>query len=188
MDVFETIAARRSIKPEKMKSDPIDAGLLERVLAAANWAPTHGMTEPWRFVVFQGEGRRALAEAVVDTMQTDGDPLGADDPRRTSTYDKMLRPPVVAAIICAPSPNPKIVEHEELISVGMAVQNVMLAARSVGVASYWTSGQKAFSPKMAKFLGLVPPARCLGFLYLGYPAIAWPEGARRPMSEKLTWK
>jgi nitroreductase len=98
----------------------------------------------------------------------------------------MQVPPVLLAIICQPSPHPKIVEHEELIAVGMAVQNLMLAARALDIGSYWTSGKKAFHPKMAEFLRLTPPARCLGFLYLGYPAGPWPEGRRGPSADKLS--
>ncbi|KAH8054582.1 hypothetical protein JL721_10466 [Aureococcus anophagefferens] len=47
--------ARRSIFPKDFASDPqIPREAVERALACANWAPTHGKTEPWRFVVFEG--------------------------------------------------------------------------------------------------------------------------------------
>src|SRR5262245_46967319 len=117
MDLMDAIRLRRSVKPEKMRSDPVDRALLDQMFEAARWAPTHGMTEPWRFVVFEGEARRALAETVVSTMEESGaPPIGPDDPRRTSTYQKMLTPPFAIAIVCAPSTSPKIIEHEEIIS------------------------------------------------------------------------
>lgn len=188
MDLMEVIRSRRSIKPEAMKADPVDRALVEKMLEAARWAPTHGLTEPWRFVVFEGEARGALAEAVLSTMINDGDPpIPEGDARRVSLYDKMLKPPFVVAIVCAPSTSPKIVEHEEIISVGIAVQNMMLVARAAGVATYWTSGKKAFHPKMAEFLGISPPAKCLGFMYIGH-VDSWPEGARKPIAEKVTWR
>lgn len=189
MDVSQAVRLRRSVKPEHMKRDPIDRPLIDAMLEAARWAPTHGLTEPWRFVAFEEDGRRALADAVLETMHDpSGAPLAADDPRRASVHAKMLKPPLVLAIICAPSTNPKIVEHEELLSVGMAVQNMMLVARAAGVATYWTSGKKAFHPKMAEFLGLEPPARCLGFLYAGYPEQPWAEGERSPIEGKVIWR
>jgi nitroreductase len=189
MDVFDAIRLRRSIKPDKMKPDPVDRQLLERMFEAANWAPTHGRTEPWRFVVFEGDRRRELAEAVVSTMAgPDQNTLPADDPRREKVARNVLTPPICIAIICATSPNPKIVPHEEIISTGIAVEHMQLVARSMGVATYWTSGEKAFHPRMAEFLGIAPPTSCLGFLYVGYPAIDWPEGERRPIAEKVTWR
>ena len=172
-----------------MKPDPVDRATLDRLFDAANWAPSHGLTEPWRFTVFQGEARKDLAEAICCTMATDGqDTLPADDPRREKITRKTETAPVVAAIICDASTNPNIVELEEVESTAMAVQNLHLAARALGLAGFWSSGKKAFHPKMAEFLGLVPPARCLGFFYLGYPAIPWPTGERRPVQEKIVWK
>ncbi len=93
MDVFEAIRTRRSLKPNLLKPDPVDRALLERLFEAANWAPSHGLTEPWRFiVVFEGEARRALIEAVLDTMLSPGEaPKIPDDARRTSPDEKVLR-------------------------------------------------------------------------------------------------
>ncbi len=189
MDVFDAIEKRRSIKPEHMKPDAVERPLLERLLRAANWAPSHGHTEPWRFVVFTGDARRGLAEAVSSTMCEPGQArLPDDDPRRQKLLFKMTNAPVVIAIVCQPDPNPKIVPHEEIASTAIAVQNMHLAARALGLAAFWSSGEKAFHPRVAEFLDLVPPARCLGFFYVGWPAIAWPDGERGPIEDKVSWR
>ena len=60
--VFAAILHRRSMGLSRLKPDPVDRKLIERMLEAANWAPSHGDTEPWRFTVFAGEGRETLAE------------------------------------------------------------------------------------------------------------------------------
>ena len=116
------------------------------------------------------------------------DTLPSDDPRRAKISRKTETAPVIAAIVCAVSTKPNIVEFEEVESTAMAVQNLHLAARALGLAGFWSSGKKAFHPKMAEFLGLEPPTRCLGFFYLGYPAIDWPTGERRPVDDKIIWK
>lgn len=189
MDVFEAIAGRRSIKPQLMRADPVDRALLDRLFEAANWAPSHGHTEPWRFIVFEGEARRALARAVLSTMVEEGeDPIPDSDPRAVATMEKMLNPPVIIAILCHPSTGPKVIEHEELCSVAMAVQNLHLAARALGLGGFWSSGKKAFDPRMAAFLGIQPPARCLGFFYVGWPHAGWPEGRRRPYQDKVEYR
>lgn len=188
MDVLEAIQKRRSIKPQLMRPDPVDRALLMEMFAAANWAPSHGLTEPWRFIVFEGESREALVEAVISTMAENGeDTLSAEDPRRTATREKMLSAPVIVAIICAVTDRPKVVEHEEIASVAMAVQNMHLVATKHGLGGFWTSGKKAFHDKMRDFLGLVPPHRCLGFFYVGWPKIDWPDGSRGAVEDKVRW-
>lgn len=190
MDVLEAIRNRRSIRPEHMDpARPVPRQTLESLLEAANWAPSHGHTEPWRFIVFEGEARRALVEAAVSTLVEPGEPVpGPSDPRRLKLEEKMLVPPVIIAIVCAPSESPKIVEHEELASVAIAVQNLHLAAFAAGLGGFWTSGKKAFDPRVAAFLGLAGRERCLGFFYVGWPAVEWPAGERRPWSEKVRWR
>lgn len=188
MDVYDAIRHRRSVKPDKMKPDPLSPGLLDRMLEAARWAPTHGMTEPWRFIVFEGDARLALAEAVVATMARPGETIPEVDPRREKPFRTFGTPPCCIAIVCTPGPAPRIVEHEEIASTAIAVQNMQLVARAEGVATYWSSGEKAFHPAMAAFLDIAPPARCLGFLFVGWPAVPWPEATRRPIEEKVTWR
>ncbi len=172
-----------------MKPDPIDRETLERLFEAANWAPSHGLTEPWRFIVFQGNAKKQLAEAICSTMADEGqDTLPGDDPRRAKIALKTDTAPVVVAIVCQPSTKPNIVEMEEIESTAMAVQNLHLACRALDLAGFWSSGKKAFHPKMASFLELEAPARCLGFFYIGYPANEWPIGQRRPYQEKVIWR
>src|SRR6186997_2876498 len=64
-DISHIIRMRRSIKPVDMDpGKPVDKGLLMELLENANHAPSHGLTEPWRFHIFQGDGRRMLAETM----------------------------------------------------------------------------------------------------------------------------
>ena len=187
MDIFDAVRLRRSVKPEAMRPDPIPRVTLERLLDAANWAPSHGHTEPWRFVVHTGAAREALGEALLEGANG-GAPVGADDPRRAKLMTKVRTAPVAIAIVCAPGTGANVVEHEEIASVAMAVQNLHLCARSLGLAAFWSSGKKAFSPEVARFLELDPGQRCLGVLYVGQPAGDWPSSSRRPVAEKVTWR
>ena len=189
MDVFEAIEKRRSIKPEHMKPDAVDRALIERLLRAANWAPSHGHTEPWRFFVFTGRARMELCEAVASTYCDRGqDRLPDDDPRRLKLVKKMSCAPVILAIVVQPDPNPKIVPHEEIAATAMAVHNMHVAARALGLGAFWTSGAKVFHPKLAAFLGIAPPAQCIGLFYVGWPAIPWPESERGPVEDKVIWR
>ena len=49
------IQTRRTTKPHLMNGKQIPAEEVKEILQLANWAPTHGLTEPWHFVVYAGE-------------------------------------------------------------------------------------------------------------------------------------
>ncbi len=188
MDTLEAIRTRRSVKPEHMRSDPVPDSVVDELLEAANWAPSHGHTEPWRFVGFRGEARQALADAICTASLGDGEAeWAADDGRRRKIERKVLTAPLCLVVVCSVSQSPKIYEHEEIASTAIAVQNLHLAARTHGLGGFWSSGRKAFAPSMAHFLELAPNERCLGFFYVGYPAGEWPAGERGPIAEKVRW-
>ena len=59
-DVTALIKDRRSFAPEQHSARKVHRDVVEEILRAGIWAPTHGMTQPWRFTVFQGEGLDSL--------------------------------------------------------------------------------------------------------------------------------
>ena len=58
--IFELIQRRRSVFPAQYNEQPIKKSDIEKILEAANWAPTHKKTEPWRFKVLLGEKKNEL--------------------------------------------------------------------------------------------------------------------------------
>ncbi len=58
--IFDLIKERRSIFPPQYIDKPIAKETIEKILEAANWAPTHKKTEPWRFKVLTGEKKQEL--------------------------------------------------------------------------------------------------------------------------------
>ena len=57
-----TIAKRRSIFPIQFSDKEVTDSQLHELFEAANWAPTHRRTEPWRFKVFRGEKKTGLGK------------------------------------------------------------------------------------------------------------------------------
>lgn len=183
--LLASIRRRRSFKLQDLDPEPIDLGLVERMLEAANWAPSHGKTEPWRFVVFHGEGRRALGQAL-GAAYRDVTPEGAfTEEGLAATRDKVWKAPVWIAL--GVEPDPARVEWEELIAFGCAVMNAQLVACELGLGCKWTSGKTAVHPLVAEAVGFGDGVGLRGFLYVGRPAIPWPPGERRPIEEKVRW-
>lgn len=189
--VLRAIAHRRSLGVARLLPDPVERRLIETLLRAADWAPSHGDTEPWRFTVYAGEGRHALGEAFAEAYREDAERSGDF---RQNAFDgqreRALATPVWIAIGLEPGLRPdgtlKTSIEEELMAVACAVQNLHLLASAMGLAGMWLSKGVMVHARVAEFVGLrAPQARLLGFFVLGWPAVPWPAGERRPLEEKV---
>jgi len=177
----------------RLKPDPVEPRLIETLLEAANWAPSHGDTEPWRFTVFTGESRRALGDVFAEAYRLDAEADG--DGFKQNTYEayreRGLSAPVWISVGVQPALRPdgsfRMREEEEVMAVACAVQNLHLMASALGLAGMWHSKGTSVHPHVASYVGLTRPSRLLGFFFCGWPAIPWPEGERRPLSEKVRW-
>lgn len=182
------IKNRRSIFPNMYSDERVDDQIIEQILENANWAPTHGLTEPWRFMVFCDEGLEKLgnfqAELYKEVSQREGD-------FNEGKMEKMRKKPSgashVIAICMKRSVNSKIPEIEEIEAVACAVQNMYLTANAYGVGCYWTTGGVTYMQEAKPFFNLEEPDRLLGFLYVGIPNKDWPQGKRKPYQEKVNW-
>jgi len=183
--LLDAIRNRRSFSLKEVSPEPIDLALVAQILEAANWAPSHGKTEPWRFVVYSGPARATIGAAFGQAYRllNPGDRYnpGAEDSQR----ERVWKAPVWIAL--GMEPDPKRPEWEELVAFGSAVQNAHLMASALGLASKWTSGSCATHPHVAGVVGFAPGVQLFGFFYVGRPAVPWPDGARRPLADKVRW-
>ena len=184
------IRRRRSIKPVDMDSSrEVDRALLSAVLENSNWAPTHGMTEPWRFHVFHDAGRQALAETLqrLYREQTPAAEFREDKMRKLG--ENPLLAPVIMAIVMERLGGAKVPELEEIEAVACAVQNMHITASAAGLAAYWSSPPIVYTRAFADWLKLGADDRCLGLFYLGWPKanLQWPESSRKPIDGKIVW-
>jgi nitroreductase len=183
------IRERRSIKPFDMDPErAVDRDLITALLENANWAPTHGLTEPWRFHIFQGDARRILSE----TMQRIYRETTPPDEFREDKLRKMSQNPLLAPVViawCMERHAGKIPEIEEIEATACAAQNFFLSASAAGLAAYWSTPPLIETKEFAGWLGLGAEDRCLGLFYLGWPreGMKIPEGTRHPVAEKIRW-
>lgn len=182
------IRRRRTIKPADMSEKPIENLHLATILENGNWAPTHGMTEPWRFFVFTGDSRQRLGEFLQSTY----DKITPADEVRPEKREKLAKQPLLAPAVIAigmdRDPNGKIPEIEEIEAVACAVQNMHLTASAIGMAAFWSSPPVAYSDEVRDWLGLSEGGKCLGFFYLGWPKSEdWPIGARGDVADKIVF-
>lgn len=188
--LYGAILHRRSMGLSRLKPDAVDRGLIEQMLEAANWAPSHGDTEPWRFSVFMGEGRAALADLFEQAQQEDA-ARNPDHRPREGARKRAFAAPVWISIGMVPGRKADgsllMSTEEELMAVACAVQNLHLMASALDLAGMWHSKGPSVHPAVARGLGLEAPDRLLGFFMCGWPASDWLTSTRRPLSEKVRW-
>lgn len=186
-EINELIRERRTIYPEQYTDRKVHREQIEVILNNAQWAPTHGNTQPWRFKVFMEEGRQALSDFLAQTYLKLTPPEKQDDKKLA----KLLTRPTLASVVIAVSmkrdPDGKINEIEEIEAVACAIQNMHLTCAAYGLGGFWATPALIYKPEMNAFLGLDPEDKCLGLFYIGYPSIEWPKAHRKPLEYNTEW-
>ena len=181
--IFELLKKRRSVFPAQYSNKPIAKADIEKILEAANWAPTHKKTAPWRFKVLQGASQEELGAFLSEKYQK-------VDPRpKQIKIKKLLENPVkagaVIAICMQRDADECVPEWEEIAAVAMAVQNMWLSCTELSIGAYWSS--PGLVKYMGEFFDLNEGEQCLGFFYMGYFNGELPDGERTPISDKVVW-
>lgn len=186
-EINAIIRDRRSIYPEDYSPRKVHREIVENVLSNATWAPTHGMTQPWRFKVFMEDGLKRLESFVPELYKK----LTPEESFSQRKFDKFTARPskcsVIIAICMERDPLKKIPEIEEVEAVACAVQNMYLTCTAYGIGGFWSSPKLVYSNEMRAFLGLGEDDKCLGFFYMGYPAGDWPKSHRKPLEYVTEW-
>ncbi|UJH68536.1 nitroreductase [Allomuricauda sp. SCSIO 65647] len=183
MSIFELVRNRRAVFPVQYNDQPIEREFIAELLEAANWAPTHRKTEPWRFKVLMGKKKGELGEFLSTKYQeTETRPKQVkirkllENPRRAGA---------IIAICMQRDMNESLPEWEEIAATAMAVQNMWLCCAEVGVGCYWSS--PGLIKYMHEFFELAEGERCLGFFYIGHYHEEIPDQTRMPIEEKTIW-
>jgi nitroreductase len=151
MDVEEAIRARRTIKV--YDGEPVPVAVVRDLLELAVTAPNHHDTEPWRFVV--------VGPATIDRLAA-----ATDDP-------KLRRSRTAVVVVQRPEPDRNVAE-EDYAACACAIQNLMLAARGRGLASFWRTPRSLDSAEAHALLALEDGARVVGYVHLGRPRDPFP--------------
>jgi nitroreductase len=147
------ITSRRNVSPKRLNEPGPDAAQLERIFAAAAAAPDHGEITPWRFVIVPVPARARLADVFALAL-IDRDPNATPSQIAAARAKAHRSPLLMLAIARLGAADPDIRAVERLLSLGCAVQNMLLAAHSMGFGCGLTSGQAMASPRMRELFSL----------------------------------
>jgi nitroreductase len=188
-NVFATLSniikSRRSIKPAMMNGKKVPDYQVQSLLELADWAPTHAYTEPWRFRVYANAADFCNQHAELYKQNTD--PANFAEAVYNNLYHQGDLASHVIIATMHRSELGKIPVSEEMEAVACSIQNILLSATALGIASFWSTGGQALKPSMKEFLQLGADDHVVGVIYLGYADEA-PAGKRTvPLEKKVTW-
>ena len=167
-EVLRAIRNRRSVI--RFTDAPVSDEQLETILEAGRWAPSYINSQPWEFIVVRDPGMRSRLAEVMK--------------RVTLAWHGFAQAPVLVAIAVDPTRDPS----HSIEDGAAAVQNMALAAHSVGLASFWAGlhvadgGKGSVVDEIRGMLGLPKHMSLVAVLPIGaagYEA----KSDRRPLAE-----
>ena len=157
------VAARRTNMFVDHERD-VPRELLNQLCTLATWAPNHKTTWPWCFAQVTGESRARLGDVAAGAMLHFGD--SAEIVLKTRT--KYLRTPAILIVGSHSGDTPlRNAENRDATSAG--IQNILLGATAVGLASFWSSCPKGANDDIANFCGFDTGTFITSLIYLGWP-------------------
>lgn len=201
-DLWEAIFTQRAIRYWQDK--PVPRELLEKVVAAAAKAPSGSNTQPWIFVVVDDPEQRAAIGAALREIFEAAEPLqqliasGEKSDNKTErlmlkgarAFFTQLEKAPAMIIPClyqltSPTQDPSTLLAGS--SIYLAVQNLMLAARGLGLGTVMTTAQMMLDADLRSILSIPDEALPVALIPIGYPDANFGPTTRKPLDEILRW-
>jgi nitroreductase len=180
---------RSHVAPKRLIAPGPSADDLQEIFQSAATAPDHGRITPWRFIIIPDHARQALGKAFVAALEQRDPQAHADE--RQAAHEKAQRSPCLILAVLRAQPEitspeaahpPSISLEERLISMGCAIQNMLLTAQAQGWGSGLTSGKALQSAPLRHLFRLTPDEQAICFLNFGTVAQSKPP-RQRPLTE-----
>lgn len=181
---MELLLSRRSGSAKAMTGPGPSQEELRKILAAGSRVPDHGKLFPWRFILFEGEGRTRMGEVLVHALLA-SEPNPSTE-RIEQERGRFLRAPVVVGVVSRVREQIPIPVWEQELSAGAVCQTMLIAAHAMGYVGNWITEWCAYHPMVKDALGLKSGERIAGFLYFGKPAAPLEERPRPDLDSLIT--
>lgn len=181
---LDLLRRRRSVPPQFLAEPGPSPAELDALLAAAARVPDHGKIVPWRFIVFEGEGRARAGEALAGVVLAD-DPAASPE-RLAAERARLAHAPLVIAIVSRAAPHVKVPEWEQVLSAGAVAMTLTVAAVSLGYATSWLTEWPTYDARARAALGLMAGETLAGFVHIGTPTLQPEDRVRPAMADIVT--
>jgi len=166
-ETLDLLATRRSAPAVSLAAPGPTAEELDQLLTLASRVPDHGKLVPFRYIVFEGEGRDKAGEIIASTYakaHPEADAAKLDGERK-----RLSLAPLVIAVVSRAAPHQKIPEWEQIMTAGAVCMNLTIAANALGFATVWLSEWYSYDAEVLSQFGLAPAEKIAGFIHVGRP-------------------
>jgi nitroreductase len=183
-DTIEFLKSRRSVKPREMSGPGPSPAELETILTVGARVPDHGKLAPWRFIVFEGDGRARAGAVIADVFarkNPQSPPADIEVEKR-----RLMDAPLVIAVVSFTTVHPKVPQWEQQLSAGASAMNIVSAAAALGYGANWLTGWFAYDRDVLDGLGLKADEKIAGFIHIGTPSKPNVDRPRPALTDIMT--
>ncbi|HRK23661.1 MAG TPA: nitroreductase [Beijerinckiaceae bacterium] len=181
---YDALIQRRSASAKHLVAPGPETSVLHRILFAASRAPDHGRLHPFRFVIIRPESRVRFADVLAEAARQDRPDLPETEIGRAR--EKAHQGPCLIGLIARiDTAHPKIPASDQWLTVGCALENLLLATAAEGFAAAVRSGRSLEAPAIREAFALGPNEHFTCFIALGTPS-EWPPAKPKPDVAELT--
>ena len=163
---LEAIANRKNYSAKRLVGPGPTQSQINRIFGTAASAPDHGRETPWRFVIIQEDKRHLLGEAFANALHERDNNASAEDLEKAK--EKARNSPFLALAVCKQDKDSGLIKNSErLISLGCAIQNILISATALGFGSGLTSGQAMTSSSVRNLFRINENEACICFINIG---------------------
>ena len=185
-EIDQLIRNRRAVFPQMYNQEKLTDAEIWQILENANWAPTHKKTEPWRFVVFRGEGLKKLGEWMAEKYQEASTEAGDFSEAKLQKFrERPLQAQCVMGICMQRDLGKRVPKWEELAAMSCAVENMWLTCTAYGIGCYWSTPDFVIEAK--DFPHIRDGWRCKGLFYMGRWSQETLPSTRGDIHDKVIW-
>jgi nitroreductase len=193
--LFEAMYTQKAIR--RLKPDPVPDELVSKLLEAATKAPSGGNRQPWAFIVIRDQSsKQKLGEWYRDAWDKTYGQLPQEARTASESFARMYRSAEhlafhlaeapVLIMVCARDMPPGLggaAASSHYGSIYPAVQNLLLAARGLGLGASLTTLHKLHDDEVKELLGVPANAETIALIPIGYPRGKYGPAARKPLEE-----
>jgi len=177
MNLSEIIKKRVSVS--KFNEMAVNVDLVKQLLGHAVYAPNHKLREPWRFVLLEGEGKKNFVSNYINQVSE------SSKEESEQLLSKVFSAPMIVAFIMPVNKDFRD-ELEDLQAVAALIQNFLLLATEVNLATSWKTPKYIESEIFKEVIGCMPNEIIVGMVMIGYTNLTIAPKPRKTVEELVT--
>jgi len=182
LSVREAIIGRRSVK--NFNGQPVDLENILSVLEDARWAPTHGLRNPWRFIVAANKEYVKFQDVLKEYGVPKWKELSEEELEKQM---KKFRTPGAVVFVVVKEDVRQKERLEDYAAASALIQNAMLLAWDKGIGTCWKTPPFIDNPKFREELGVKAGERIISMLQFGYYDDIPKGRVRTPLEDIVTF-